>query len=204
MKRKQWIVWLLLLIIVSCTAKTTETVVNKSKTIPVARPTLFPTPFPALAKMDIQPLQPRPEYIDRVSPEEYSIVPQDIYNGQPPGGYFVPLLSVPPLYYGYQSSICIKLLLSPLVQSGDIFLDDESINERIELLVDSEVVPLNLNVLHFGLPVIDPATNRLGWINGDDYCWLANLEVGKHDILFRFHQTSGAVQEYRWYFEISE
>lgn len=204
MKRKPWIIWILLLITVSCTAKTTETVVDASKTIPITRPTLFPTPFPTLSKMDMQPLQPPPEYITQVSPEEYSIVRQAIYNGQSPNGYFVPRSSIQPLYYGYQSTICIKLLLSPLVQSGDIFLDDESVYERMELLVDSETVPLNLNVVHFGLPVIDPATNQLGWIDGDDHCWLANLEVGKHEVLFRFHQTSGTIQEYSWYFEISE
>lgn len=204
MKKKRWIIWFLLLITISCTAKTTETVVDNSKTILVTRPTVLPTPLPTLAKMEIPPLQPRPEYIAQVSPEEYSIVPQSIYNGENTDGYPDFRTADAPLEFGYQSSICIRLLLSPLVQAGDVFLDNEFIYERMGFWVDSEAMPLAPYVVQKGLPVIDPATNQLGWIDGDDHCWLANLEVGKHEVLFRFHQTSGTIQEYSWYFEISE
>lgn len=206
MNSNRWIICFLLLIAVSCTVNTTDTIIEQSKTIPLTRPasSILPTPLPTLARMDIQPLEPRAEYIAQVMPEEYSIVPQDLYNGQRHDGYTQFRSANRPLEFGYRSTICIRLLLSPLIQAGDVFLDNESVYERMEFLVDSEAMPLAPNVIQQGLPVFDPTTNQLGWIDGDDHCWIANLEVGIHEVLFRFHQTSGKIQEYSWYFEISE
>jgi hypothetical protein len=40
----------------------------------------------------------------------------------------------------------------------------------------------------------------MGWVV---YCWQADLEVGNHDVLLQFSQTSGNIQEYRWCFAVT-
>ena len=184
-------------LMVSCTSERVTLMATQGES------TLIPT----LAKMSLPTLLPRPNYIQVVGPEEYTVVPIALYNYFPVGVVGHGIDSSGSLEQGFQSSICVRPLLEPLVQKGDDF-DEQEIWDRMELLADGEVMNAYLQVFSRGLPAIPKPESPLGsdtrWIEGGDYCWYAPLGIGHHEVIFRFRQTSGDVQEYIWYFEIGE
>jgi hypothetical protein len=155
--------------------------------------------------MDIVPLQPRPEFIQLVGPVEYSIVESDFYHFERPGDGISITWA---MNGGFESAICVKPLLRPLIEKGDYLLDISDMWERMTLLVDGEPKePYGSS--GFGAPTLLGAPNLLSeeeqetqWLTGTDYCWRAPLETGVHDVVFQIRQTSGDVHEYQWLFEI--
>jgi hypothetical protein len=168
-----------------------------------------PTPVPTLETIETPVLEPRPDFIQAVGPEEYSIVPKALYDLVLEGsvGY-----SITKSLLGFKSSICVRPLLRPLIEQGDYFEDsdigEQMIWDRMALLVDDEPMEAHGIVYNGGLPARPPSDSPMrgdtAWIEGGDYCWKAPLEVGRHQVTFQFRQTSGKVAEYSWVFEISE
>lgn len=156
--------------------------------------------------MERQPVQPRPNFIQAVSPEEYTIVPVDLYNYSPSDIKVVKSATGDPKD-GYQSTICLRLSGEPLAQEGDDLTKDGEMGKRMGLYVNDVQMKIT-NSVQAGVPVItmpkDPNEIQTSWIEGDDYCWKAPLRPGEHKVVFTFRQTSGNLLEYIWYFEISE
>ena len=168
---------------------------------------LTPTPIITLPKLNIPTFEARPNFIEAITPEEYSIIPVSLYIHTEIG--VEETLSAFRIgnVIGFASSICVRPFLEPLVQTGDNFLHSKQLQERMELWVDDYLMEKH-NFVLYGLAVIPEPNSVLGnntnWIEGADYCWKAPLNVGQHQAIFRFLQTSGDIQEYIWYFEISE
>lgn len=168
------------------------------------------TPYPTLAAMDMPIMQLRPDFIQAVAPKEYRKVPLDLYNDIPEGivGYGIGAFDLgisSSLEPGYQSAICVRPLARLLVQEGDDFgstrKNEEMFKERMELFVDGEVREMTQPTIDKGLLEVVGNWETV-WIEGADYCWAVSLDIGSHKVTFRYHQTSGNIREYTWYFEI--
>lgn len=79
--------------------------------VPVQRQ---PTPVPTLAKMAMPTLSARPAFVQATWPEEYTVVPLALYYYTPEGivGH-----GIGSLKNGFQSSICVRPFLEPLIQA---------------------------------------------------------------------------------------
>lgn len=161
------------------------------------------TPMATLAKMNIVPLRPRPDYISEVSPEEYTVVPINIFQYRPEQ---ITIVGMGSIEGGFRSTICVDLNLEPLVQKGDTLTDYEGFSDRLFLSVNGEHMQLSDESLFRG--VINGKTENDGtqtsWGTGNYLCWITPLDSGRHEVTFQFRQTSGEIQEYSWLFEISE
>jgi hypothetical protein len=146
-------------------------------------------------------IQPRPDFIRAVGPEESSVVPLRVYRAG--GGTIV--LQVRSAETGYASSICVEPAIGYLLQAGDFFHTADSVLERIEFQVDGierpvdqwwdgevahEMVQDGRIVASFGGPYV--------------FCWKAPVGVGTHLVSFRFRQSSGDIQEYSWAFAVTQ
>jgi len=145
-------------------------------------------------------LQPRPEFIVRVSPEESSRVPWWVYKGefeQGPG--------FRDAEEGFASMVCIEPDLGALVQDGDHFIAD-TIDERMELIVDgiprSSTTGLVRGSIVDNLKDLESREVLSTFPGFYNLCWSAPVGRGIHQVTFRFRQTSGDIQEYVWQFEI--
>lgn len=171
-----------------------------------------PVLLATLTKMNVTPVQSRPDYILSVSPEEYSVIPLGVYNhilGIENDYKVIIDASHRPSEQGFQSTICFTLSLEPLIQKGDllngIFLEEGHIFERITFLLDGKPAKLANEFIDRAMIRMNPEEeSQPGWLEGTGYCWEAPLNVGQHEAIFRFRQTSRDVQEYIWYFEIGE
>lgn len=195
-------------------------VVTRVITIADVPDTSGPTATPPFPLMPHSTLLPRPDFIKAVSPSENRVIPIDIYSYLPDGVVFFGLRShdkgmiAHELFYA--SSICVEPVATLLVQEGDSFVDyvdyiagvvrDGLIEQRMELLVDGKGMDYLWSDRGFpiDLPTREPEGPRTSFIEWASYCWHAPLGVGVHEVTFRFHQTSGDVKEYTWYFELSE
>ncbi len=166
------------------------------------------TPYPTFMAMTMSVLEPRPYFIQAVAPKEYRIVPLGLYNYIPEGtiGYGIEAfdLDIPSSQIpAYQSSVCVRPLAELLVQKGDDFGgtrgNEDKFKGRMDLLVNGE---LKDGVQSSGGVLSRTDGWETVWIEGADYCWKVPLGTGQHQVTFRFHQTSGDIQEYTWYFEI--
>lgn len=182
---------------------------------PTPSPTLVPSPVPTLVKMDRAIVEPRPDFISALRPPEYYIVPLSLYNYHAEGVVVTTVPEYEPMNprtyaYGFQTSICIEPKMELLIQEGDKLTDfegDERPEERMELFVDGKLVEPgpggSLSGLLYVPPTREPESPRTEAIVAAGYCWKVPLSVGKHEVTYRFHQTSGDIKAYTWYFEIS-
>ncbi|WP_420628355.1 hypothetical protein [Candidatus Leptofilum sp.] len=156
--------------------------------------------------MEMTPIQPRPNYIQAVSPKEYSIVPLDIYRYSPAGIEIIGSATDNP-EEGYQSTICLRVSSEPLAEEGDDLTPLGEMEKRMALYVNYTQMEMTGSVLKT-LPVIhmpeNPDDVRTAWLTPADYCWKAPLTLGQHQIEFTFQQTSGKVEHYTWVLEIVE
>lgn len=165
-------------------------------------PTPDPTATPHLPLLAEIPLQPRPDYINGVSPLEYSIVPIEVFEYKNPN---YELLGLKDVESGFQKTICVDFLLdTPLVEPGDQLLDSNVISKRMTLFVNGEAMKLTGGGMSMGVEMEFP-TIEARWVSGHQTeCWEAPLRSGRHEVKFQFRQTSGNIAEYIWYFQISE
>lgn len=157
---------------------------------------------PELLTLDENPVQPRPDYIQGVSPLEYSIVPVEVFEYKNPN---YEQLGLKDVESGFQKTICVDFFLDPpLVEPGDQLLDSDVISKRMTLFVNGEAVNLTGGGMRMGTERISP-TIEARWVSGHQTeCWEALLSSGRHEVKFQFRQTSGNIAEYIWYFQISE
>lgn len=170
-------------------------------------------PFPLMA---MATAEPRPDFIEGISPAEYRVIPLSVYTYFPENVAFMivnsydtgqPVSDNTVLSYG--SSICLQPDMEQLAQEGDMLISakwGEDPGTRMTLLVNGQPVEYDgyrgWTVL--GLPPTrEPSGPRTEYIAGADYCWIAPVGVGPHEVIFEFRQTSGDVKRYRWFFEIS-
>ena len=152
--------------------------------------------------MEIATVQPKPEFIDQINPPEYSIVPEEAFTGKvenslaPSAGEEVRL---------FESAICLRPVMNELVEPGDDFSNRQGPVDRMKLLVDGNDWG-EATKTYDGLLSI-PDEDGTTFTVGADFCWWVpesfNL-LGRHEVTFRFTQTSGNVKEYTWYFEVVE
>lgn len=175
------------------TATTTVVIVNPER-IP------FPSPEPTVTfpSMDTSnqniTYNSRPDFIDWIKPPEYAIYPLSLYDVQLPSG----VRTIPP-----PSSVYVVPNLEVLMEPGDDFSDRNirTVIERMELSINDERIGIP-NGSYGGLVSIGPTGNE--WVDGIQYYWTIPLSIGQYKAEFRFHQTSGNIQEYIWHFEIGE
>lgn len=160
------------------------------------------TSLSQLPLLDEIPLQPRPDYINGISPPEYSIVPWALFEYDMPD---IKHLGLKDVESGFERSICVDFFFDPLVEPNDYIVDSNIIVERMTLLVNGEVMrTASSGGMHMGTQSHHPAINAI-WVSGHDTeCWEAPLRPGRHEVKFQFVQTSGTVAEYVWYFQISK
>lgn len=157
----------------------------------------FNTPLPTI--------EPRPAFIIETAPTESQILPISLFEasvGEPRGQ-----LDVWHDIDGYQSDVCLKIETVLLAQDGDNFLNESKVEDRITLLVDGEK-PSHIMVMSAaidGLRIVDAEGQILKMgVEPRAICSAVNLQVGRHDVLFQFRQTSGDVLEYRWQFGLTD
>jgi hypothetical protein len=168
-----------------------------------------PESAPTLTKIDVPVSEPRPEFIQAVSPEEYGTVPRSLYDLSLEGVVGHGIASPE---QGFRSSICVRPLLRPLVEKGDRFEDspagEQLIWDRMTLKVDGDIMQAYGTVYNRGLPILSDPEGPLGentlWLEGGDYCWKAPMEAGRHQVVFQFRRTSGEVAQYSWLLEITD
>jgi hypothetical protein len=178
-------------------------------------PYATPTVTPILPDVTLQPLptpQPKPAFINSVSPSESTITSVDIYRAVLDESI---ILNVREDKYGHNNSICVNLNTGPLLEANDSFVDWKVVLERLSVFVDGKsLTDMNYTMVietadcttdYDGLcngPNLSHTTNAIGmdWVI---YCWTADLTAGSHEALFQFRQTSGAVQEYKWHFGLT-
>lgn len=169
--------------------------------LPAPQPTW--TPYPTI--------QPRPDFIQEVSPPESVAIPLQIYAYDNPGedqlGY---ARDVQEAYrYGYDSDICVLFFVADLLEEGDNLTSEELLLERITLLINGSNTPATLSdraLISRALFIMvgetgNPTSTGVG---PEPFCWKAELGVGVHQIVFQFRQTSGIVQQYAWHLVITE
>jgi hypothetical protein len=182
-----WILLASLLLSISCTLGQTESTI-----------------VPALIRMELMPVQPRPSFIDDISPPEYAVVPQNIYDRRLEN---TQVNAMGTIEDGFRASICIDLNLEPLVQQGDDFSRSDIGSERVALFANGLPMELSTERLSKSVLIMDDTEKPIEeWTlypaGVEMICWKAPLNVGIHEALFTFKQTSGDIQEYTWYFEI--
>jgi hypothetical protein len=179
---------------------------------------LYPTATitPTLPPIELEPLptpQPRPEFINNVSPPESSVTAIDVYKAfLDMGGIH---FDVRPEEVGYNNSICVNLNTGPLLENNNDFTDGEAVLHRISVFVDEQELTDWNYVMWTDTGVcssdfeggcnyrgLTHITNAVGydWIIN---CWTADVDAGNHHVLFQFRQTSGNVQEYQWSFGLT-
>lgn len=149
---------------------------------------------------------PRPEFIREISPEESAIIPITTYNSQTdikenPIGF-------PVQEQGYNSQVCLQIdLRPPVAQPGDNLIGGQDFESRFNLQANGEkrnlVYGINFTT---GLEdIIETSSDGLTqWISPWTFCWEAHPEVGIHEVIFQFQQTSGDILSYTWYFATTD
>lgn len=189
--------FILILTLVACYPNNSEGVAEvASSTIPTVP--IIPTDYP------------RPEFVLRVSPEEQQILPLTLFEADLTDEYFVGTgdVSVPSwgdMTTGYRKQICIEMELGNLAEVGDDFTQRGSITERVEMDVDG-VSLSKIGAGHTSLTATHVYNSKgevliLG-IGSAIACGTAQLNTGVHEVVFRFHRSSGDIEEYIWHFAL--
>ena len=146
----------------------------------------------------------RPTYILDVSPTESLMMPLSLYEAdgknyrtEKTDSY----IGVRRAEVGYNSSICVELDLTDLVEPGDDFREVSSITERITVIVDGLILT---EIIDWSYLPDFWGRGTARWGGPYTYCWSSPLDVGIHEVLFQFRQTTGHVRSYRWSFTITE
>lgn len=147
----------------------------------------------------------RPAYILDVSPTESLMIPLSLYEAdrkeqhvEETGTYIV---GVRRAEIGYNSSICVELDLTNLVAPGDDFRETSLITERITVIVNGLAL---MEIIDRSYLPVFYMRGTARWGGPYTYCWSAPLDVGIHEVLFQFRQTTGHVRSYRWNFTITK
>ena len=182
-----WILLTGLLVSISCTPEHTESTV-----------------VPTLARMELIPAQPSPSFVDEISPPEYAVVPQNVYDRRLEN---TQVNAMGTIEDGFRASICIDLNLEPLVQQGDDFSRSDIGSDRVALFANGLPMELSTERLSKSVLIMEDTEKSIEeWtlypVGIEMICWKAPLKIGVHEVLFAFKQTSGDIQEYTWYFEI--
>jgi hypothetical protein len=91
------------------------------------------------------------------------------------------------------------------VELGDYF-DHQAAVSRTSLFVDGEGAGRwhEYGAAEPLMQWVDPSGKVLAsWSGPYTVCWQVNLAPNKHEAEFQFRQTSGTVQSYRWFFDLT-
>jgi hypothetical protein len=177
--RALWVVPLVALVLAGC--------------VPVASaPEIEPSPTPLILATP----GPRPPYILDVSPEESSVIPLPLYEYSLEN-VIVGLRSVES---GFESTVCVSFDAFPLLQDGDYLVENEDVLERVGVIVDEQAREQYQGCLDGLLLTYKGNPDNPDAVSGGPYscCWHAPLELGVHQVVFRFRQTSGDIEQYAW------
>lgn len=172
------------------------------------------TRVPLTASLSSSPLhstQQRPPFIQNVSPPESGILPLSLYRADKTQEY----LEETGIYAdgefgspeaGYKSNICVNLDVAPVVQIGDDFSHPDLVIERIVMEVNGlRLLDLTENSYEPTLTTVIDESKQVVTTKYSGpfiFCWRAKLDVGTHNVTFRFRQNSGVMREYFWQFTI--
>ncbi len=152
--------------------------------------TLAPLPTP----------EPRPDFIGDVSPPESSTIPLNVY--QVNINEHAIHEGVRSEDMGFANSICVAIDTGPVLESGDKLVDWRNVLNRVSVRADGTLLTDVVYTIWYNILTYNEAEDAegIGWVV---YCWQADLGVGNHEIAVQFSQTSGNIQEYKWYFAIT-
>lgn len=190
-----------ILVIVGCGNSGTPVTLSSDPTTKLIPLEALPTP------------QPRPSFIRDISPPESSIVSLDLYRANLDEGTAYEGVRFEDC--GYNTSICVVVDMGALLQKGDRLAEWRDILDRISVSVDDNHLTETtyVNWLDYAVYtkdidggagyIVTHTTNALGaaWTV---FCWYADVDVGNHEVVFEFRQTSGEIQEHRWHFAITD
>lgn len=194
------IILLLTAVLASCSVPPTAPII-------VTRDARTATPTLDLLEEDERPpSQPLAGYLRRVEPPPGEIVPMAIFtsfdeeNNLPIG--------MTSRASGYDSSVCVDIILRHLVHPGDDLTELEDVAERITIEVDDALLSeqtrgfqaqsLYSRFGEEGTPIATWAGPTAG------FCWHANLGPGVHVAQFTFRASDGAIYRYEWHFALTE
>ncbi len=155
---------------------------------------LIPSPIPTLPHLPTA--QPRPSFIKGVTPLESSTVPYQTF--------IAPSRDKTCTGTGvwYDSEISVKVDVGPpLWEPGDDLTAINDVRKRVVLYVDGKRQPKAVKIFKFVSWLED---DERKWEGPYTFYWKVELDVGIHMFTFEFHQTSGNIQRYTWYLEITE
>ncbi|MEM7117216.1 MAG: hypothetical protein AAF614_32585 [Chloroflexota bacterium] len=158
-----------------------------------ARRSLDPwTPLPTI--------EPRPDFVRKVSPPESMAIPYDTYHYKHPDFTTYGLVDIETAReLDYKSEICLDIDLGELVQPGDNLAMDDATSERFQLIVNrGEILAEASNGLGGAVLVTDSTDPKSTWEHYTIFCWFVPLELGTHELTLKFQQTSGDIQKYSW------
>lgn len=163
-----------------------------------ALPSAIPTRTPYLA-----PQPPTARYIMGVIPTSGSILNvQDFREGKhidKEGDWLV----VGPI----TQSICVELDAWWLLEPGDDFTSGDLLLERIEFIVDNQILSRPDGIGDFITLswLLDEDGNKVAVAGGPYvFCWASDLDAGTHTAYLEVRKTSGQVLEYRWSFTLTD
>lgn len=156
--------------------------------------------------------QVRPSFVLDVSPQESQELPLSLFEADLTEEYLAQTgIFVEPMWgndnTGYKDQICIEVDLVHLGQDGDDFSESSTLAARGQFLVDNAVLS-DLLAGHSVLTLInvidDQGNTTIRGVGPAIFCGTVELSAGIHEVIFQFHQTSGDVKSYKWYFALTE
>lgn len=141
----------------------------------------------------------RPESIMRVSPSESETLPLETYLSEVENAVgFTDSLGA------YNANVCVQLSSVELARQGENFADLESFLDRNSMYVDGQKVEVHSQVFIGYTDESGEGGTKFDFVEHPIICWRAPLNVGLHEAEFQFRQTSGDMQNYTWYFLLTD
>lgn len=135
----------------------------------------------------LPPIEPRPQFILDVEPEENSSTDFRQYKDK----------------NHFNNNICIELDLWHIAQSGDTLSSGE-MALRSDLLVNRREMPLDSELMVATLTIFEIDGQETQISGPVTLCWEAQIPPGLHLAHLTIKQTDGNVLSYRWNFIISK
>jgi hypothetical protein len=194
-----------LMLFVACEADTKDVNLVTITSSPATATNIPASPSPIPTRTPYYAPQPYPgpyTYIEAVAPSPGSILNvEDFRNGKhEAGGRWHVAEPLAP-------SICAKLNAVPLLQPGDDFSEADPFLERIEFIVDDQVLsrPYGIDGVATLTWLLDEDGEEVAVATGPFFfCWKADLGVGVHTAYLKVRKTSGEVVEYKWSFTLTD
>ncbi len=143
--------------------------------------------------------EPRPEFIMRVSPSESTSIPLNVYQSEVENAIgFTESLGA------HNANVCVQLSSFELARQGENFADRKSFLKRNSMYVDGQKVEVHSQVLIGYTEESGEGGTKFDFVEHPIICWRAPLNVGLHEAEFQFRQTSGDMQNYTWYFLLTD